>query len=30
VCMCQAPSQLFRLTSLLPNMIYAALTDPEK
>jgi CubicO group peptidase (beta-lactamase class C family) len=30
LCMVQAPSQLFRLISLLPNMIYAALTDPEK
>lgn len=30
VCMCQAPMQLFRLASMLPNMVYAALTDPEK
>jgi len=30
VFMTQAPMQLFRLTSLLPNMVYAALTEPEK
>jgi len=28
--MAQAPMQLFRLHSLLPNMVYAALTEPEK
>ena len=28
--MTQAPLQLFRLHSLLPNMVYAALTEPEK
>jgi CubicO group peptidase (beta-lactamase class C family) len=30
VFMMQAPSQLFRYSELLRNMIYAALTDPEK
>jgi CubicO group peptidase (beta-lactamase class C family) len=30
VCMIQAPMQLFRLISLLRNMVYAALTEPEK
>ena len=30
VFMMQAPSQLFHYSALLRNMIYAALTEPEK